>query len=233
MQATYAKDGGVIDYTPSAAVDAGDVVAVGSMIGFAPSPIAANTPGVLCVSGVADVVKANEQITAGAAVYWDADGNPYGGTAGTGALTTTSTANTFVGWALATAGATAATVRVLWAGPFATTNTVHNALTAALTDPGAAGAIPVTDSGYCPLVTAAAEARSLAAPTYAGQMLLLEMKTDGGDCTLTCATGLNQAGNTQAVFDDAGDTLLLVAVYVGANLRWRVVVNDGCTLSTP
>jgi hypothetical protein len=31
---------------------------------------------------------------------------------------------------------------------------------------------------------------------------------------------------------DAGDTLELSAITVGAALKWRVVVNDGCSLST-
>lgn len=100
-----------------------------------------------------------------------------------------------------------------------------------ITDPGNTGAIPVTASGTCNLVTAGAETRTLAAPTKAGQMLCLNFQTDGGDCVITCATGVNQAGNTSLTFADAGDNLVLIAGRSGANLRWRVVCNDGITLA--
>ena len=232
FQATFVQVGESIDYTPVAAVTAGQVVVQGSMIGVAKMPIAAGALGALAVRGVFDVVKANEQQALGAALYWDADGNPYGGTAGTGCATTTAGGNTFIGFAQAAAGATDETVRVLWSGPVALTNTVHNALTADLADPGASGAIPVTDSGHCDLVTAGAETRTLAAPTYLGQLLLVSLKTDGGNCVITCATTVNQTGNNTITLDDAGDAILLVAKANGANKRWSVVSNDGCTLST-
>lgn len=231
MQATLVQRGETVDYTPGSAVNAGDVIVQNSLVGVAPVPIAANELGAIAVVGVFDVAKANEEINAGAAVYWDADGNPYGGTAGTGCATTTSSGNTFMGYAVAAAGATAGTVRLRLYG-VSVSATIHNPLSAAITDPGNAGAIPVTNSGYCPLVTAAAETRTLAAPTYAGQLLSLSMKTDGGDCVVTCATGINQAGNNTITFNDAGDAVLLEAIYVGSNLRWRVVRNDGATLAT-
>jgi predicted RecA/RadA family phage recombinase len=232
FQATFVQAAESIDYTPVSAVAAGKVVVQGSMIGVAANPIAAGALGALVVKGVFDVVKANEQQALGAALYWDADGNPYGGTAGTGCATTTAGGNTFIGFAQAAAGATDETVRVLWSGPVAITSTVHNALTADLADPGAAGAIPVTDSGHCDIVTAGAETRTLAAPTYLGQTLLVSLKTDGGNCVITCATTVNQTGNNTITLDDAGDTILLVAKASGANKRWSVVSNDGCTLTT-
>ena len=232
FQGRFIQAGENIDYTPSSAVVAGQVVVLGSMIGVAKTAIAANALGALGVKGIFDVVKANEQQAQGAALYWDADGNPYGGTAGTGCATTTSGGNTFIGFAQALAGATDETVRVLWSGPVALTNTVHNALTAEIADPGAAGAIPVTDSGHVDLVTAAAETRTLAAPTYVGQLLLVSLKTDGGDCVITCATTVNQTGNNTITLGDAGDAILLVAKANGANKRWSVVSNDGCALAT-
>jgi len=232
FQAAFVQAGESIDYTPVSAVVAGQVVVQGSMIGVAKTPIAAAALGALAVKGIFDVVKANEQQALGAALYWDADGNPYGGTVGTGCATTTSSGNTFIGFAQAAAGATDETVRVLWSGPLALTNTVHNALTADLTDPGNAGAIPVTDSGHCDLVTTAAQTRTLAAPTYLGQLLLVSLKTDGGNCVITCATTVNQTGNNTITLDDAGDAILLVAKANSTNIRWSVASNDGCTLST-
>jgi len=232
FQARFIQVGESIDYTPGSAVAAGQVVVQGSMIGVTKVPIEASRLGALAVKGVFDVVKANEQIALGAALYWDEDGNPYGGTAGTGCATTTSTDNTFIGFSMEAAEATDEKIRALWSGPVSVANTVHNALTADLTDPGDAGAIPVTDSGKCDIVTEGAETRTLAAPTYIGQLLLLSLKTDGGDCVITCATTVNQTGNNTITMDDAGDAILLVAKANGADKRWSVVSNDGCTLST-
>ena len=78
MTAEFIHDGKSIDYTPSAAVSAGDVVVQGDLIGIAKIDIPANTLGALAVQGVFDVPKTageGEAITAGAKVYWDvADG---------------------------------------------------------------------------------------------------------------------------------------------------------------
>ena len=231
-QARFVQAGDSIDYTPVSAVAAGQVVVIGAHVGIARTPIAAGILGSLAVRGLFDVVKANGAITLGSALYWDEDGNPQGGTAGTGCLTTTSAGNTFAGFAALAAAETDEVVRLNLIGVAAVTNTIHNDLTNVIADPGNAGAIPVTASGHVDLVTAGAETRTLAAPTDVGQVLCLEMKTDGGNLTLTCATGLNQAGNNTAVFNDAGDALVVVGVAVGGNKRWRVMANDGVALST-
>jgi hypothetical protein len=96
-----------------------------------------------------------------------------------------------------------------------------------IADPGDAGAIPVTGSGQVPLVTAGAETRTLAVPSYAGQRLLLYLKTDGGDCVVTVAQAINAEGRTTLTLDDAGDHVLLVGIEEGANLRWRVASAEG------
>ena len=101
-----------------------------------------------------------------------------------------------------------------------------------IADPGDAGAIPVTDTGHCDIVTAGAETRTIAAPDKLGSEMLISLKTDGGNCTITVATLINQTGNNTITMDDEGDSILLVAIAAGANKRWRVVYNDGCTLST-
>ena len=101
-----------------------------------------------------------------------------------------------------------------------------------ITDPGAGGAIPVTRSGTCELASTGAETRTLAAPTFLGQRITLAFKSDGGNITVTCATGLNQAGNNTAVCADAGDILVVEAIGTALTFAWRVVANDGFTLST-
>jgi len=231
-QAKRVASGAAIDYTPSSAVAAGQVVVLNSLIGVAARPIAANELGALDLEGLFEVVKVNGQINEGAALYWDADGNPQGGTAGTGALTTTADSNPFFGFAAAAAAAGDETVSARKVLVTSVANTIHNELSNVIADPGNGGAIPVTESGYCSIVTTGAQTRTLAAPSYAGQMLSLAMKTDAGDCVITCATLLNQTGNNTITMNDAGDSVLLVAIEVGANKRWRVAYNDGCTLST-
>lgn len=100
-----------------------------------------------------------------------------------------------------------------------------------ITDPGNAGAIPVTKSGTVAIVTAGAETRTLAIPTFVNQMLTIYFRTDGGDCVITSAQAINQAGNTSITLNDANDSIQLVGVYNGTALRWRVVTNDGTTLA--
>ena len=105
FQAQYIQEGQAIYYTPSAAVDAGDVVVIGNkIVGIAKLDIAASALGALALEGVFDIVRADTiAFTAGDAVYWDADGDPDGGTAGTGAATDTddTAANILIGYALA------------------------------------------------------------------------------------------------------------------------------------
>lgn len=231
-QATFVQNGNSIDYTPSSAVAGGQVVVQNSLVGIANGAIAANTLGSLAIVGVFDVVKATGAVNPGAAVYWDADGNPVGGVAGTGAATTTSGGNTFMGKAAIAAGADDATVRVRLEGVATASNTIHEDLTNVIADPGNAGTIPITDSGTCQIVTTGAETRTLAAPTDVGQVLCLTMKTDGGNCVVTASAAINATGNNTLTFADVTDTILLVGAISGANKVWRVMGNDGVALST-
>ena len=72
--AKFIQTGDSIDYTPSAAVTAGDVVVQEDLVGVAKLDIAANVLGALAVAGVFDFPKTagvGEAIAAGAKVYWD------------------------------------------------------------------------------------------------------------------------------------------------------------------
>ena len=103
-------------------------------------------------------------------------------------------------------------------------------------DPGDAGAIPVDHSGVVNIVTAAAETRTVADPSFVGQRLTLHMQVDGGDATVTFASGINVTANNTAISADANDVLDLVGVKDGAatagTLAWRIVFNEGWALST-
>lgn len=96
-------EGEYIPHTPGSAVYGGDIVVVGTIPMLAESDIAASALGNLACEGIWKVPKDSSSFTAGDAVYWDADGNPVTGTAGTGAATSTATGNNLMGFATADA----------------------------------------------------------------------------------------------------------------------------------
>ena len=102
--ASYVQSDCLIDYTPSAAVAAGDVVVLNDLVTVAPRPIAADALGAVSVEGVWSMPKATGAIGQGAIVYWDA-------TAGN--VTTTSSGNKRAGKAAAAAASADTTVLVL------------------------------------------------------------------------------------------------------------------------
>ncbi len=106
--AVFVQEGNQIDYTPGAAVAAGDVVVQGELVGVAKQPIAANVLGALAVDGVFDFPKATgggTAISAGANVYWDEAEQVAKTDDETGA-------NKLIGKTVAAAGDNDATVRV-------------------------------------------------------------------------------------------------------------------------
>ena len=112
MIARYVQKGESIDYRPSAAVAAGDVVALGTLIGIARLDIAADTLGSLAVVGVFDVEKAAGAIAAGTAVYWDAANH---------AVTMVAAGIPYLGKAVLTAESADELARVLLNAPFVAT----------------------------------------------------------------------------------------------------------------
>lgn len=94
---------GVIDYTPSSAVTAGDVVLIGTIPMIATVDIAANELGSLTNEGIFKVPKTSDTFTAGDAVYWDVDGTPVTGTALSGAADSSAATGNLMGYAVADA----------------------------------------------------------------------------------------------------------------------------------
>lgn len=101
--ALFYHEGKSIDYTPSSNVTAGDIVLVGTIPMFATQDIAAGVKGSLRADCVVKVPKTSDTFTAGDAVYWDVDGDPVGGTSGTGAADSSSATGNLMGYAVADA----------------------------------------------------------------------------------------------------------------------------------
>lgn len=112
MAKNFIQEGRSIPFTAGANIKSGQVVVVGSLVGISMTDVPNGSSGQLAVEGVFDVPAAAAAITVGAPVYWDADGDPYGGTADSGAATATATDNTLMGHAIAAKGLNGGTVRV-------------------------------------------------------------------------------------------------------------------------
>ncbi|MDD5503415.1 MAG: DUF2190 family protein, partial [Candidatus Thermoplasmatota archaeon] len=72
--AKFIHDGASIDYRPTSAVDAGDVVVLGDLVCVAKRAIAANELGALATEGVFAFPKdtdSTDALSAGTKVYWD------------------------------------------------------------------------------------------------------------------------------------------------------------------
>lgn len=96
MDAIYYQQGNSLDYTPTSAVGAGDVIALqNNYWGVAKLDIAANALGCLAVAGVFKVGKPAGAIAFGALLYWNAS---------TKQAQTTPIDNAYIGRAAAAAG---------------------------------------------------------------------------------------------------------------------------------
>lgn len=100
-------------------------------------------------------------------------------------------------------------------------------------DPGDAGTIDVSRSGYCELSSGGGgETRTLPDPTFRGQVIDLVFVVDGSDIVITSDSPINQTGNTSLTFADVGDHLRLMGAYNATDgWEWKVVCNDGVALA--
>ncbi len=102
-------------------------------------------------------------------------------------------------------------------------------LSLAITDPGNAGAIPVTRSGYVSITSTGSDTRTLAIPTFVGQQLLLIHAVDGGSVAVTVASAVNIAGNTILTATAVRAWILLTASLTGTTKVWTITATDGFT----
>jgi len=109
-------------------------------------------------------------------------------------------------------------------------------------DPGASGTIKSSGvvGAVCKITTAAAEARTLAAPYHEGETIRLVLESDGGDCTVTVTNGKFEASyNAGAMTAIASLTLSAVgegtefiAVDESGTLYWYVAKSLGGLLAS-
>jgi predicted RecA/RadA family phage recombinase len=226
----FVESGDRIDFTPASAVTAGDLVDLGGgLIGYTDNDVAANQLGTASLNGIRRGVKSTGAIPKDQMVYWNPTGNPIGGTAGSGAWSATPLAGaTKAAICLRAALSDDPQVLLLQLQPIY----LRGPMEKIIADPGPGGAISVNDSGYCPIVTVGSETRTLAAPSFIGQEITLNVKTDGGSAVVTVASPINQTGNNTITMADVRDVVRLVAIESGANRVWHVVSNDGAVLST-
>lgn len=99
-------------------------------------------------------------------------------------------------------------------------------------DPGNGAAIAVDRSAYIALESGGAETRTLAVPTFPGQILFLNMITDGGDIVVTVTDPHIDGTNNTITFNDVGDTVILVgAKQSSSTYGWKLLMNVGASLS--
>ena len=75
MTAKYIQDGKAIEITAAGAIEAGDVVVLGELVGVANFPITSGGIGAVAIEGVFEMPKdygdSGKALTAGQEVYWD------------------------------------------------------------------------------------------------------------------------------------------------------------------
>ena len=225
-----------IPYTNSTGTDIplGCIVVVGGQPMVAVHGIANGSSGTLTFLEGMDVLKDGTAPSQGDAIYWCPTGTSLLGTAGAGCATTlTNSTQYFMGFAAKAAAAGDGRVKVqMRTVTSATAISILGQFTGLIADPGASGAVPVTASGYCNLVTAAAETRTLAAPTFQGQVIVLCGKTTTGSntCAVTVSNSFD-GSHTIATFGTAGESIGLIATISGSTLQWALLFNRGTSLS--
>lgn len=214
MQATLRQTGRMIDHTPSAAIAVGAVVVLGEMVCVAERAIAADALGALATEGIYDFVKVNAAISRGDKLYWDEDGDPHSGTAGTGAATTDGSKGKFMGFAVTAALAGDTVVRTLLCSDPQLANSVSTATVAATGsaqgDAAAIGTgftlVSAGDGTKGVILPAAAAGKTAIVKNGAGAVLKLYPATGDAINALSANASLNMAANTSAVLVAYNDT---------------------------
>ncbi|NIP26668.1 MAG: DUF2190 family protein [Phycisphaerae bacterium] len=172
--------GDFLDYTPATARVAGEIVQVAGLGAMCATAIAANKKGAAQVKGVIKVRAAGVVGNEGDPVWWDENGNPYGGTAGAGAATTVASSGDFLLGSLAAAlGATDGECKVRLneypADRPAWPNRVHETKSANYT-------VDTEDTGK--VIHVDTDAKVITLPAIAAGLIDIVIVNDGADGTV-------------------------------------------------
>lgn len=228
-KAVFVQEGNLLDYTPAAAVAAGNVVVLDDLIGIAKMPIEANKGGALALTGVFDVVKDDDSSTgtvflADQPVYWDVSAQQASPTAGV-----------LMGIALAAAAKTDSTVRVRLT-PSAVPAAIVNKVLESVTLASASKTLDAQDVGKVMNVTVGHATNVVTLPaTAAGLQYVIRCGATGQRVAVSPNAADKIMGADLAGVDDkdrilaaadsvAGDYLQLVADGVNG---WFVVAERG------
>ncbi len=109
--------------------------------------------------------------------------------------------------------------------------TAPGSISTAIPDPGNGAAIPVTRSGYVSITSTGSDTRTLAAPTFVGQEIILIHAVDGGSVAVTVSAAFDASAHTILTATAVAASCRLVATLTGVTKRWALVYTDGFTAS--
>jgi predicted RecA/RadA family phage recombinase len=219
--ATFVHDGDRIDYTPAAAVDAGDVIPLGDRVGVATGDIAAGVLASLAVTGVFDFVKDDDSSTgtvflANTPAYWDADAEQASPTKGI-----------LLGTVLAAAAKTTGTVRVQLSEqplPAAMQNKVFETVTVA----GGSKTLDSEDVGKVMNVTVGHASNVITLPATAGlRQFVIRCGTTGQKIAVSPNAADKLMGADLAGVDDKDRILAAADAVAGDYLHLAADGVDG------
>lgn len=234
--------GETIPYTPATAVAAGTAITINGNVYIAKRDMAAGLLGSLTkLHGRPHWIvpkKVGDTFSDRATVYLDA-------VAANNSCTSTVGSNVAVGYAVAntdfgtgTSGAYAAADTYMEIeSDYVNVTTVNSTgqATNLIADPGTGQAIPVTQGGTCELTIASpSETRTLAAPTFDGQRMCINIKgfTTSATCKVHVANNVDGT-NSYLAFSAFGQAVLLEAIPLTASTyEWMLVAHLGATLGT-
>ncbi len=223
--ALFFSEDGAIDYTPSSAVIAGQVVVLGGVPMVAKDAIAANALGALQTIGIYKVPKITGAIAAGAVVFWNATGSPVTGDASSGAATVTAPGNTAMGIAVLAAASGDIYVNVQLAQSGVDRNLPAAKFTTDATGTQTADAGDLAGAKYVVWQNTAAGAVALTTRTatqmyadipgaYVGfSFMLLVVSQGSGTVTVTAGAGVTITGTATVA---TKTTRLFVATFTSA-----------------
>ncbi len=101
-----------------------------------------------------------------------------------------------------------------------------------MNDPGSAGVISAVRSAVMALESNVATTRTVAAPVFEGQRLMLHATTNLTTTNqVTFSAAINAAGNTAIASGNSASIAQFIGVHNGTAMVWRLVANQGYTLA--